>query len=134
MNNKKTNESKNVTLNIDSSNCEEISIINVRTKNKEENYEDCSLSSISEIGEKNDLYTEDERINDKNKDEIVELVNNMKFNDINKQEKNITKLNNFLFTNTVFSTNVTDKVYKNKNENENEKKEIVFMNKKTKRK
>ena len=52
MNNKKTNESKNVTLNIDSSDCEEISKINVRTKNKEENYEDCSLSSISEIGEK----------------------------------------------------------------------------------
>ncbi len=132
MNNKKTNESKNVTLNIDSSDCEEISKINVRTKNKEENYDDCSLSSISEIGEKNDLYTEDERINDKNKDEIGELINNMKFHDINKQEKNITQLNNFLFTNTVFSTNVTDKVYKN--ENENEKKEIVFMNKKTKRK
>ena len=132
MNNKKTNESKSVTLNIDSSDCEEISKINVRTKNKEENYDDCSLSSISEIGEKNDLYTEDERINDKNKDEIGELINNMKFHDINKQEKNITQLNNFLFTNTVFSTNVTDKVYKN--ENENEKKEIVFMNKKTKRK
>ena len=132
MNNKKTNESKNVTLNIDSSDCEEISKINVRTKNKEENYDDCSLSSISEIGEKNDLYTEDERINDKNKDEIGELINNMKFHDINKQEKNITQLNNFLFTNTVFSTNVTDKVYRN--ENEKEKKEIFFMNKKTKRK
>ena len=57
----------------------------------------------------------------------------MKVNDKSKTIKNIqdiTKLDNFLFTNAVFSTNVTDKVYKN----ENEKKEIILMNKKTKRK
>ncbi len=135
MNNKTKNELKNETLNIDSSNCEEVSKINLKTKNKEENYEDCSLSFISGIGEKNDLYTEDERINGKNEDEIGELVKNMKVYDKSKQKKyiqEITKLDNFLFTNTVFSTNVTDKVYRN--ENEKEKKEIFFMNKKTKRK
>ena len=104
MNNKTKNELKNETLNIDSSNCEEVSKINLKTKNKEENYEDCSLSFISGIGEKNDLYTEDERINGKNEDEIGELVKNMKVYDKSKQKKyiqEITKLDNFLFTNTV---------------------------------
>ena len=62
---------------------EDSSIIFPKNTKKDEDIDNVSLSSISQVGERNDLYTPDENPNDKNENEIEELVTNIKVNELN---------------------------------------------------
>ena len=108
---------------------EDSSIIFQKNTKTNEDIDNVSLSSISQVGERNDLYTPDENPKDKGENEIAELIENIKMNESNlNKEKNI-KLKE-LVSNTVFSTNITEKLVKY----EKGKNEKTFMKKKTKRK
>ena len=108
---------------------EDSSIIFPKNTKKDEDIDNVSLSSISQVGERNDLYTPDENPNDKNENEIEELVTNIKVNELNLNKERNDKLKE-LVSNTHFSTSVTEKIKKYAVE----KNEITFMKKKTKRK
>ena len=108
---------------------EDASIIFPKNPQKNEDIDNVSLSSISQVGERNDLYTPDENPNDKNENEIEELVTNIKVNELNLNKERNDKLKE-LVSNTHFSTNITEKIKKYAEE----KNEITFMKKKTKRK
>ena len=108
---------------------EDSSIIFPKNTKKDEDIDNVSLSSISQVGERNDLYTPDENPNDENENEIEELVTNIKVNELNLNKERNDKLKE-LVSNTHFSTSVTEKIKKYAVE----KNEITFMKKKTKRK
>ena len=108
---------------------EDSSIIFPKNTKKDEDIDNVSLSSISQVGERNDLYTPDENPNDKNENEIEELVTNIKVNELNLNKERNDKLKE-LVSNTHFSTTITEKIKKYAEE----KNEITFMKKKTKRK
>ena len=69
---------------------EDSSIIFQKNTKTNEDIDNVSLSSISQVGERNDLYTPDENPKDKGENEIAELIENIKMNESNlNKEKNI---------------------------------------------
>ena len=115
------------TLLLDSSN-EENSEASVIQKEKNTFFDE-DMSSISDIGEKNDLYTGEEIIGGGNKDDIRELVDNIKSNKI-KDEENIK----FKKIVKEWKSNMSTKMSDNFLNFKKEENTLTFMNKKTKRK
>ncbi len=115
------------TLLLDSSN-EENSEASVIQKEKNTFFDE-DMSSISDIGEKNDLYTGEEIIGGGNKDDIRELVDNIKSNKI-KDEENIK----FKKIVKEWQSNMSKKMSDNFLTFKKEENTLTFMNKKTKRK